>query len=122
LPASPSTPGGSPNDINSDRMPVYGTGLKKKPQGVTVASTRHSPRQFPLHPYSAWRFAAAILEAGLRIGSYDVRNLVLAGPGLRDFSGPSWARHLRNWAMDRGVSVSMHTRHRAKATQPDSPG
>jgi len=34
-----------------DRMPVYGAESRKKP-GVTLVFTRHSPRQFPLRPYS----------------------------------------------------------------------
>jgi hypothetical protein len=33
-------------------MPVYGAGVRKNPGGLTLVSTRHSPRQFPLHPYT----------------------------------------------------------------------
>ena len=72
--------------------------------------------------WSAWRLATAILEAGFRVGTYSARNLVLVGPGLFELTGPSWARRLRSWVMDRGVVVSMHTRHWAAATQPGSRG
>jgi len=27
-------------------------GIEKETEGVTLVSTRHSPQQFPLHPYS----------------------------------------------------------------------
>lgn len=33
-------------------MPVYGSRVRKNPRGLTLVSTRHSPRQFPLPPYS----------------------------------------------------------------------
>ena len=33
-------------------MPVNGAGIEKETEGVTLVSTRHSPRQFPFHPYS----------------------------------------------------------------------
>ena len=35
-----------------DRMPVYGAGIEKETEGVTLVSMRHSPRQFPLRPYN----------------------------------------------------------------------
>jgi hypothetical protein len=33
-------------------MRVYEAGLRKKPRTLPLVSTRHSPRQFPLHPYT----------------------------------------------------------------------
>jgi hypothetical protein len=37
-------------------MPVNGAGIEKETEGVTLVSTRHSPRQFPLHPYTPRQF------------------------------------------------------------------
>jgi ABC-type glutathione transport system ATPase component len=47
-------------------MPVYGSGVRKNPGGLTLVSTRHSAPQFPMHPYSL-----SILLADERTGNLD---------------------------------------------------
>jgi hypothetical protein len=42
----------------SDRIPASEPGIEKETEAVALVSTRHSPRQFPLRPYTAPLFPA----------------------------------------------------------------
>jgi hypothetical protein len=42
----------SMNSLTSGQNARLRAGIEKETEGATLVSTRHSPRQFPLHPYT----------------------------------------------------------------------
>ena len=54
--------------------------IEKETEGLTLVSTRHSPRQFPLHPYSEADF-------------HDAREFVTSSGPRRNRSSPAFEAH-----------------------------